>query len=73
MNLSPVYAIVSLFCGFRHAKALETPEKHPLSKIWFCLSNVHEIVKSHQEDGKVKSSRCKARTSFKAVRRNLEE
>jgi hypothetical protein len=35
--------------------------------------NSNDLVKSHQEDGKVKSSRCKARNSFQAVRRNLEE
>jgi hypothetical protein len=35
--------------------------------------NIDDLAKSHWDDGKVKSSRCKARTSFKAVRRNLEE
>jgi hypothetical protein len=31
------------------------------------------LVKSQQKDGTVKSSRCKARASFKAARRNIEE
>jgi hypothetical protein len=37
------------------------------------ITNADELVKSQQTDGTVKGSRCKARTSFKAVRRNLEE
>jgi hypothetical protein len=37
------------------------------------FNNFDELVQSPQTDGTVKSSRCKARASFKAVRRNLEE
>jgi hypothetical protein len=37
------------------------------------ITNTDELVKSQQTDGTVKSSRCKARTSSKAVRRHLEE
>jgi hypothetical protein len=36
-------------------------------------SNIDDLGKGHQADGKVKSSRCKARTSFQAAKRNLEE
>jgi hypothetical protein len=32
-----------------------------------------DLAKPQKTDGTVKSSRCKARTSFQAVRRNLEE
>jgi len=35
--------------------------------------NLDELVKSQQTDGTEKSSRCKARASFKAVTRNIEE
>jgi hypothetical protein len=41
------------------------------SKKW--ALNLHDPAKTHQKDGTVKSSRCKARASFKAARRNLEE
>jgi hypothetical protein len=39
----------------------------------FSIFSLDELVKSQQTDGTVKSSRWKARASFKAVRRNLEE
>jgi hypothetical protein len=34
---------------------------------------VDDLAKSHQVDGKEKSSRCKACTFSQAARRNLEE
>jgi hypothetical protein len=34
---------------------------------------INGLVKSQQTDGTVKSSRCKARASSQAVRRNIEE
>ena len=37
------------------------------------LNNSDRLAKSQQTDGTVKSSRCKARASFKAARRNIEE
>ncbi len=37
----------------------------------FRAGRLHKLVKSQQTDGTVKSFRCKARASFKAVRRPL--